>query len=678
MIELPPEAMEAFNGYAQEQAARAAQVSLQIRRRELHEHLRRWLAKSMEARKANYEGKWNRWRRNARSIYDPARRAKKESWQSAFFVPITLQNKEIIKGTLYRTLVSGLPYGVKPKPSGSLDESQNIKDLTLREMEKSKLEVNMNDFLDDMLTYGAGFLKLFHERKFARRARRQPIYAEPTMETLQRMEMTGEPLPVIGYQKLPPELVQTYAGVRAYFVSIWDMFFEDGAKNVQSAPCAQRYRMALQEIKDGVAGGFFFEECLSLLQNTQAPPGPTEDKQQEAADFNRSTIEAPKMGNEREHICYEWWGLLPAKYVYIRDEDAGMQLEDPEALVPAKALFTNDALLAVDENDDYSAENPFLSSGYVHVPGTIYHMGVAELLEQIQDSINEGTNQRKDNVQLVMNRMFAILEKAIVSRADLVSRPGGAIRIKSGSTDDIRKAVQWLDTPDVTESSYLETQHEERYSQELTAANRVTIGSGGSSARDVTQTKGGMELLHQSSNDRLIYYAMVLEADLISDLIRRYYKLIYQNIVPEEIFAILGPIRAQTFILRSPEEIENDYVMSPEGVFSTMHQPVRIAQWQAFRDQYAGAPFFDDFAMGQLLARAIELPDADKVLVPMRDPVTGQPIPFQMMQQLALMAQMEAGAPQDPSGPGKAGAAGTTPRMPTTKVGRNGDRKVPS
>jgi hypothetical protein len=195
----------------------------------------------------------------------------------------------------------------------------------------------------------------------------------------------------------------------------------------------------------------------------------------------------------------------------------------------------------------------------------------------------------------------------------------------------------------------------------------VTIGSGGGNARDVTQTKGGMELLKQSSNDRFAYYAMVIEQDFIVDVLRRTYRNIYANITPAEVQRILGPM-AMYFTMKSPEDVEADYAFSPEGVFSSLNQPVRIAQWQAFRDQYAGAPFFNDFEMSKLMAGAIDLPNKERVLVPIRDPLTGQEVPFQVLQ----MGMLSAGA--GPAGPGAAVDPESSRTMPTKKPTPRGEQ----
>lgn len=665
---------------AQLRSSDSANDSLDIaaRKMEVHGWLRNWLSSAMMHRREDYEDKWNRWRRNMRNIYDPNKRMQKENWQSIMFVPLSMQNKEIIKSQLYRTLTAGFPVDVKPTSSGSQDEAAAIKDLVIPQMQRSKYDIASNDFYDDVLTYGTGFMKLFWEKKIARRSRRTPIYAPMGPDQMAQLQATGQPAAPAGYQRAPAQMTEIYSGVSAYHVSIWDMFFADdvNAGNIQNVMHAQRYKLTFQEILDGIKQGYFFPEAAPALRDVMESLEPSQDKQEEWADLNRTSIRPPKQINDRKHTVYEVWGQMPKRLVYLRPEEQHL-IDNPDELVPAKMLFANAVLLDVSENDDYKGESPFLSTGYLHVPGEIYHIGIGEMLEQIQDSINEDTNQRKDNVSLILNRMGVILERAIVSRADLISAPGRWIRVKSNSSDDVTKAVSWMETPDVTQSSYMETFHQERFAQELTGANRVTIGSGGVGTKDITQTKGGMQILKQSSEDRLIYYAQLIESDFCVQAIKRFYSLIYNNMQPDQVAQFLGPERARFFVPRPPEEVENDYHFSPEGVFTAMHQPIRISQWQAFRDQYRGAPFFDDQAMAQILAKAIELPDMDKVIQVMRDPITGKPLPFQMMQQMSILAQHLAGAgPTDPSGGGQSTSPHSKPSMPTQKAGPNEPNSV--
>lgn len=667
---------DAFASLEDAEAQAAKGQDLLRRKNELHSYLKEWQAKAMSHRRANYEDKWNRWRRNASSIYDPAKKARKESWQSTVFIPISLQNKEIIKSNLHRTLISGLPYNVKPRPSGDEDQGRSIKDLTIREMQRSRFELVANDVLDDVTTYGTGFFKRVWVKTTQKRRVRAPRY-DTSYEAIARAEQMGVPLEPVGYDSVAEDR-EVYRGVKAWFVSIWDIFLPEGAADIKETSVSHRVQVRYQDIVDGVNRGYYFPESAAALRNIEEDESqPKQDQQAKASDEALASIPTPKTAYSKKHTLYEFWGLLPSKWVYLKPEDQAL-IEDPEQLIPAKALFCPEALLSCDENESYDGLPPFEAPTYIHKPGSVYGMGPLEMIEQVQDDINETSNQRKDNVNIILNRMFAILEQGIVSKADLVSRPGGGIRIKKGATDDVRKALMWQETPDVTRSSYIETDNDERFAQELTGATRVTIGSGGSYARDVTQTKGGMEILRTSANERFTYYAMLIEQSFVSQAIRAYYTLVYDNIEPADIVNILGPERAVRFRLMSPDEVDRDYHWAPEGVFSTMHQPIRIAQWQAFRDQYRDSIFFNDYGMAETLARAIELPNEDRILVPLRDPQTGEVFDFAEIQQAKIMAAAQAarGAALQGGAPGVRGSPETKPRIPVRKPGQNATSEV--
>src|SRR3990167_5672450 len=92
-----------------------------------------FIEKSAEWRKNSFETQWRRWQRNADGIYDPGISAKKESWQSRAFVPITPSHRENAQDQLFKTEVGPRPpLEIKARPgivsSPELDQSQNIRD----------------------------------------------------------------------------------------------------------------------------------------------------------------------------------------------------------------------------------------------------------------------------------------------------------------------------------------------------------------------------------------------------------------------------------------------------------------------------------------------------------------------------------------------------------------------
>jgi hypothetical protein len=82
----------------------------------------------------------------------------------------------------------------------------------------------------------------------------------------------------------------------------------------------------------------------------------------------------------------------------------------------------------------------------------IFSAGSPEIWSGLQEEINEVTNQKLNNVKLVLNKKFVVKSDAQVDlNALLRNQPGSVIY-----TEDPQNDVKELGTPDVTQSSYLE------------------------------------------------------------------------------------------------------------------------------------------------------------------------------------------------------------------------------
>lgn len=123
-----------------------------------------------------------------------------------------------------------------------------------------------------------------------------------------------------------------------------------------------------------------------------------------------------------------------------------------------------------------------------------YPAGVVELGGPIQEEINELTNQRVDNVRLVLNKRYFVRRGANVDLSALMrNTPGGGVLMTDPSQD-----INVINTPDVTSSSYeehdrLSVEHDEivgNFSQQSVSNNR-----------SLNETVGGMNLMSMSSNE---------------------------------------------------------------------------------------------------------------------------------------------------------------------------------
>ncbi len=117
-----------------------------------------------------------------------------------------------------------------------------------------------------------------------------------------------------------------------------------------------------------------------------------------------------------------------------------------------------------------------------------------ELIAPIQVTMNRMTNQRLDNVDLVLNkRYFMRRGQNIDTRALMRNTPGGGVYM-----DDPENDVKVVSTQDVTSSSYEE---HNRLSNEVDELAGNFSPSSVQSNRQLNETVGGMQMLSLSSDD---------------------------------------------------------------------------------------------------------------------------------------------------------------------------------
>ena len=114
------------------------------------------------------------------------------------------------------------------------------------------------------------------------------------------------------------------------------------------------------------------------------------------------------------------------------------------------AILINRHTLAYDGANPYwrHGKKPFIVSSFEPLPGEIYGMSCVQIIEHLQAEANTQRNQRLDNVNLVLNRMWKVRRGADISPQELVSRPHGIIHVDNA--DDVTE----LAMNDVTASSY--------------------------------------------------------------------------------------------------------------------------------------------------------------------------------------------------------------------------------
>mgnify|MGYP001557776335 CR=1 FL=1 len=617
--------------------------------RELLDWCNTWFRTASDWRKQSFEGDWRTWQRNADSIYDPALKARKESWMSTAFISLTATHRETIKAQLFRTAMGPRPIiEMKPRSilTGPADQAPNIRDLIARDMEKTQFELEYDRVLDDVTTYGSGFARVYHETRIERRLVRQPQVAPvaPDDPAIVSGELPPQPR-LAGWSQELAEVI-TFRGTRFEALSIWDIFPDPKALGVKGSPIAYRFRETYDDVVRKVEAGFYNPDALTRLRREETSETEPDDKLAVESDRGIADMAPRRTDYGRVFEFKEFFCKVPQKWILPPEAIHG----DPETLLAARIIFHQDCVLAKEPSSEYDAEPPILKADYMPVNQRFYARGIPEMLKDMQALVNETVNQRIDNVALVMNKMFAVIEAAVVDAKDFTSSPGGCVRLKGNKVTDVRQALQVIDMPDVTQSSYREVIEYERYSQERTSANRVTIGTAGQ-VRDANQTLGGMEILRQTANEKFAYIGMLQEFGFLMSVARQFWQTIYSNLTPEDVIAALGEERAQTFVLLSPEQVEADYFYSPQGIFTMENKAMRQARLSSIDQEFAGEPWLNRMAVFDRIVQSAD-----------EDPRSLKHSPDDMQRMMMAAADMRTAA----SGPKD------MPALPPTNGGPRG------
>jgi hypothetical protein len=103
---------------------------------------------------------------------------------------------------------------------------------------------------------------------------------------------------------------------------------------------------------------------------------------------------------------------------------------------------------------------PYKMGSVAIEPHRLYPSGPVEMVKGLQEGINDVTNQRRDNVALVLNNRFLVKRGQMVDSRSLMRNVPGSITMTTDPTGDVKQ----LETKDVTSSSY---QEQDRFNAEF-------------------------------------------------------------------------------------------------------------------------------------------------------------------------------------------------------------------
>jgi len=286
---------------------------------------------------------------------------------------------------------------------------------------------------------------------------------------------------------------------------------------------------------------------------------------------------------------------------------------------------------------------PFIMARYVPVQHELYGIGIPEIAETLQEELNTVRNQRMDNVNLIINRMFIANKYADIDFDQLVSYPGNVIL-----TNDVN-AIQPLDTRDITKSAYME---EEIIKRDIdNATGEWEYSRGATPPRRETAT--GIVRLQQASTIRFDTVVKMLEFTVIRNIAKMFLWLDYHFLPPEDFERIVGSEEyvkygGQAFYDQDITDMIKHHHFQPMGSSTTAIKEVRVQQIMQAYQMFNQDPMINQMELRKMVLDVLDIKNEEKLL---------QALPM-------VPPGMEGMMPPPGASPGQGGGAPQAPKPP--------------
>lgn len=604
----------------------------------------------------SFEDRWARYYKLSQSHVEPI--TDKSDWGSRVFVPLIFATIETIKPRL----VAQLPVPIV-SPVGPEDESgaREMETLLGWATEQSGFYMELVECFDSALRYGTGIIKVTAGKKAHTRKVSQDV-TEPIMAERPVVDpSTGQPLrdptgqitmepydtgqtSVSGSQMVPQETI-SYIGPVGECIDIFNFFPDPMATCMEDATYViQRSYKPKSWVKARVKNGFF-----------RVPPEFSE------ADFE-TAMEEPAQKR-------------------LSSVDLGGTLTEMDR-VEVRECWYDDGTVVTSLNGRMIVrvvENPF-DHGELPFHRVIDHMnahefwGVGEVqhLEGPQDLINAMTNQRVDNVRLLMESVFYGDARALKDRRNLKIYPGSFIPVETDG-QPLDSVFKRLDMGDVTASSYNEVDFWKGICEQVSGVSPYTSGTDVGATSNSTAT--GVALISEQGNTRFTMKLKMAELTGLRSVYRQYGALIQQFMPEDFIIRITGEGGVNVFKPVDEAALYGSFDYAVEADSSAQTETVRkqtamdmfnTALAAQIPDPATGAlvPVFNISKMGEDLVRSMGKKDiAGYMYVPPPPPPAPDPSMMPPGQDPSMMGQ-DPNAPQDPNAALSPGFQNGPPQTP--------------
>ena len=249
-----------------------------------------------------------------------------------------------------------------------------------------------------------------------------------------------------------------------------------------------------------------------------------------------------------------------------------------------------------------------------------FGVGIGQVGKSSQERVNKIVNNRLDNVDLVINRMgfYNGNDTMLNVRKLQVAKPGLWHKVS-----DTVASVRWMDTPDVTGSSYKEEEIAKADFREATGATSSMMPA--DAVQDQHRTAMGIQLLQGAAGVRFRPVLRKMEVDLIQQLSMFYFSNLQQFMAEEEWVLVTGKDGAQVPVKVAPEDIQAKVFFIPTGISETLNKEVQVGQLLRFKEITMNDPTVNRQEVNRRIAELLGFKDINKLVVKEAPQAAGMP-----------------------------------------------------
>jgi len=198
----------------------------------------------------------------------------------------------------------------------------------------------------------------------------------------------------------------------------------------------------------------------------------------------------------------------------------------------------------------HTGERPYVIGSCILESNRSMPSSVCDLTRDVQAEINDVTNQRMDNVKLVLNKRYFAKRGAMVDRRSLTRNVSGSVTLMNDPQTDVH--VQ--NTPDVTSSSFSE---QDRLNLDFDDLAGTFSGSSVQANRSLNETVGGMNLMSQQANQLGEYQLRTFVETWVEPVLKQLVNLELKYETDTTILNVAGK-QSETFIENKLNEVTDD------------------------------------------------------------------------------------------------------------------------